>query len=50
VITTGATLNECARVLKQAGASAITILTLAQASGLAARRGPVSPIGREAQA
>jgi len=37
VITTGATLNECARVLKQAGVSRITILTLAQATGLAAK-------------
>jgi ComF family protein len=34
VITSGATLNECARVLKQAGASMITVLTLAQASDI----------------
>ena len=33
VITSGATLNECARVLKRAGASWVTIVTLAQASG-----------------
>lgn len=34
VITTGATLNECARVLKDAGASEVTILTLAHPSDL----------------
>lgn len=33
VITSGATLNECARVLKGAGASWVAIVTLAQASG-----------------
>lgn len=33
VITSGATLNECARVLKRAGASWVAIVTLAQASG-----------------
>jgi len=32
VITTGATLNECARVLKMAGALKVTIVTLAHAS------------------
>ncbi len=32
VITSGATLNECARVLKKAGAASVTILTLAHAS------------------
>ena len=32
VITSGATLNECARVLKAAGASKVTILTLAHPS------------------
>lgn len=33
VITSGATLNECSRVLKRAGASWVAIVTLAQASG-----------------
>ena len=32
VITTGATLNECARVLKQAGAKEILAVTIAKAS------------------
>jgi len=31
VFTTGATMNECARVLKDAGASRVTALTLARA-------------------
>ena len=31
VLTTGATMNECARELKQAGASSVTALTLARA-------------------
>ncbi len=37
VITSGATLNECARVLKGAGASGITILTLAHPSDFPSR-------------
>ena len=37
VITTGATLNECARVLKDAGASEVTILTLAHPSDFPSR-------------
>lgn len=36
VYTTGATVGECARVLKQAGASQVTVVTLARAPG----RGP----------
>ena len=31
VMTTGATLDECARVLKQAGAARVNCLTLARA-------------------
>ena len=31
VFTTGATMNECARVLKDAGASRVTALTIARA-------------------
>jgi predicted amidophosphoribosyltransferase len=31
VMTTGATVEECARVLKRAGASSIGVLTLARA-------------------
>jgi ComF family protein len=31
VFTTGATLNECSRVLKEAGAASVTALTLARA-------------------
>jgi ComF family protein len=30
VFTTGATLNECARILKQRGASAVSVLTVAR--------------------
>jgi len=30
VFTTGATMNECARVLKEAGAASVTVLTLAR--------------------
>jgi ComF family protein len=30
VFTTGATMNECAKVLKDAGASTVTVLTLAR--------------------
>jgi ComF family protein len=30
VFTTGATMNECARVLKDAGAASVTVLTLAR--------------------
>ncbi len=44
VITTGATLNECARVLKQAGASTVTIVTLAQASDIGLQRHISVPI------
>lgn len=32
VLTTGATMNECARVLKENGASTVTVLTLARTS------------------
>jgi predicted amidophosphoribosyltransferase len=32
VFTTGATMNECAGVLKKAGASQVTALTLARAT------------------
>jgi predicted amidophosphoribosyltransferase len=32
VYTTGATMNECARVLKDAGAGAVIVLTLARTS------------------
>lgn len=38
VITTGATLNECARVLKGAGATEVTIVTVAHPSGFRAHR------------
>lgn len=31
VFTTGATVNECARVLKEAGAGEVSVLTLARA-------------------
>ena len=31
VVTTGSTVNECAKVLKQAGAASVTVLTLARA-------------------
>lgn len=37
VITSGATLNECARMLKGAGASGVTILTLAHPSDFSSR-------------
>ena len=30
VFTTGATLNECARILKQSGAARIAVLTVAR--------------------
>jgi predicted amidophosphoribosyltransferase len=33
VFTTGATVNECAKVLKQAGAARVDVLTLARALG-----------------
>jgi ComF family protein len=34
VLTTGATINECSRILQKAGASAIYVVTLARAKGL----------------
>jgi len=37
VITTGATLNECARVLKKAGSATVTIVTLAHPSDFPSR-------------
>jgi len=47
VITSGATLNECARVLKKAGASEITILTLSHPSDyLSSANGTSLPGGR----
>ena len=33
VYTTGATVNECAKVLKQAGAARVEVLTLVRATG-----------------
>jgi predicted amidophosphoribosyltransferase len=30
VYTTGATMNECAKVLKEAGAASVTVFTLAR--------------------
>jgi ComF family protein len=39
IITTGSTLNECARVLKAAGAAGVTILTLAHPTDLPSRSG-----------
>ncbi len=42
IITSGATLNECARVLKEAGASGVTIITLAHPSDVASREDEVS--------
>jgi predicted amidophosphoribosyltransferase len=33
VFTTGATLNECSRVLKHAGAASVTAFTLARVGG-----------------
>ncbi len=49
VITTGATLNECARVLKRAGASIVTIVTLAHASDVQQEPAAKSPRGAAVQ-
>lgn len=49
VITSGATLNECARVLKRAGASKVAIVTLAHASDVASKAGAASPLGATVQ-
>lgn len=40
VMTTGATVNECAKTLKRAGAASVIVLALSRAAGRAAHRRP----------
>lgn len=49
VITSGATLNECARVLKKAGATEVTIITLAHPSDVAERDSTAPLVGLPVQ-